>query len=226
MASKISIHQPNYLPWAGYFSKILQGDIFVLLDQVQYSKNSVINRNVIKTPQGSFFLSIPIEKKFYHEKIKDVLLPQENKWAIKHWKSIETNYSRAPFFNSYKDFFSKHFSSSPKKLVDFNEKMIRYLIKELKIEVEIRRSSELKVPDVKASDLLLSIVEVLGGSTYISGPGGREYLHEPAFNERNVKVEYTNYPNPSYPQLFGDFLPRLSVIDLLFNVGEKARKYL
>lgn len=224
MTKKVSIHQANYLPWIGFFHKLSKSDCFVLLDIVDYSKNNIINRNKIKTSNGVAYLTIPIEHKFFRKPLIDVFLPENSAWAKKHWKTIETNYTKSDFFDSYKDFFKSIYETPPEKLVKLNEKIILFLLKEFKIDVEIVKASELNInQSLKKTDLLLDILRKVNATAYLSGIGGKDYLEEEKFSD--IRLEYLNFKHPVYGQLHGKFIEGLAAIDLLFNEGSKAEKF-
>jgi len=224
MEKKVAIHQVNYLPWLGFFNKISKVDCFVLLDTADYSKNNVINRNKIKVTNGAAYLTIPIEHKFFRKPLFDVDLPKNRDWAKKHWKTIEINYYKANFFNSYSDFFKDIYKNLPEKLVELNEKIIRFLLKEFKIDVDIIKASELGISqELKKTDLLLDILKKVHATSYLSGSGGKGYLEEEKFTD--IELKYLNFKHPSYKQMHGDFIEGLAAIDLLFNEGSSSEKY-
>lgn len=224
MEKKATIHQVNYLPWIGFFNKISKVDCFVLLDTADYSKNSVANRNKIKVSNGTAYLTIPIEHRFFRKPLLEVLLPERSDWAKKHWKTIELNYCKADFFNSYNTFFKDVYGNLPEKLVELNEKIIRFLLKEFKINVEVVKASELAInPELKKTDMLLDILKKVHATSYLSGTGGKGYLEEEKFDD--IKPEFQNFKHPIYKQLYGGFIEGLSAIDLLFNEGDLSEKY-
>ncbi|MBI2654850.1 WbqC family protein [Candidatus Woesearchaeota archaeon] len=225
MKRKVAIHQINYLPWIGYFNKIKICDVFVFLDSVDYVKNNYMNRNKIKTNTGWCYLTIPIERRYYRKPFNMVTLPNNADWADNHWKTIELNYRKAPYFNSYKDFFEKSYKSLPKILGEFNEKFIRHIIKLLDINTELLKSSDLNLDrELKKTDLLLEIVRRTNGVTYISGVGAKNYMEIEKFTD--VNLEFQNFVHPDYHQLHGDWIPYLSIIDLIFNEGEKSKNFI
>ncbi len=156
----VSIHQPNYLPWLGFFSKIKHSDCYVVLDNVAFSKNSVTNRNKIRTKEGWSYLTIPIARRFYGSKICDVRLPENSKWQLDHWKTIETYYKKAEHFSNYKDFFEQLYASKLDYLVQINEKAIFYLFECFIIKAEIREASKFVLePGLYHTDLRISILK-------------------------------------------------------------------
>jgi hypothetical protein len=217
---KVTIHQPNYLPYFGYFQKMALSDIFVLLDTVQYSKNSYTKRVKIRTQMGGVWLTIPIEKINNFKKIQEIKLPIDIKWKTKHKSSITVNYSKSTFFDKF--FVDNYYQLSPENLLDFNEAGIRYFQEKFNIKTKLVRASELKIDkELKSSDLLIEIVKKIGGSTYISGPSGKQYLDREKFLHNNIDVEIFEPTIHTYKQRWSGFEPYMSSIDILFNLGEK-----
>ena len=221
---KVAIHQPNYLPWMGFFQKMALADIFVILDTVQFSKDSYTQRTKIRTKEGWIWLTIPIEKKYYFKPIKNIHLPQDKKWLKRHKMSIISNYSKCKFVDD--EFVNEYYSGKFEKLQQFNERGIFYLKDKFRIKTEIVRASELDIVDnLKSTDLLADIVKKVGGDVYISGSGGEKYMDEGKFLMNDVKLEYFEFKALEYPQRWDGFEPYMSAIDLLFNVGEGSKKF-
>jgi hypothetical protein len=227
MPKVVTIHQPNYLPWLGFFAKAKRSDVFVILDTVEYSKNSVINRNKIRIKDGWCYLTIPVEKKYHEALIKDVALPSDGKWQKNHWATIEANYGKAEFFTSHRDFFKGTYEKDYRFLHEINTDIIKYLMECFRIHPQLVKASELGIdPSLKKTDLLLDILKKTGASKYLSGPSGKDYLEEGKFEKEGVSLEYFSYPHPEYKQRYQGFVPNLSAIDLLFNLGEKSAELL
>ena len=215
----VTIHQPYYLPWLGLFEKILKSDIFVFLDNVTYSKNGYANRNRIKTPEGSQWLTIPIvQKGISRTPINKVKISNAVDWRRKHWNSIKFNYGGAPHFKKYGSFFEELYRLQWVLLADLNKFLIKTICIFLGIHGTFVDASELGVKGSK-SELLVNICEALDADTYFSGRAGRDYLDCQRFEQRGIKVVFQDFQPAVYPQLFGEFIPNLSVIDYLFNVG-------
>lgn len=217
MVTKIAIHQPNYLPWIGYFQKISSADVFIILDNVHFSKDSFTQRTKIRTKDGWMWLTIPIEKKYHRDTIENILLPEDNKWKKRHWTSIISNYSRSKYYDIHRSFFEELYSESLKNLQLFNEKGILYLIDNFGIDVEIHRASEFDLGDSRNTDLLVELIKKVGGDCYISGMGGEKYMNENRFKEESIKLEYFKFETFKYPQRWDGFIPYMSAIDILFN---------
>jgi hypothetical protein len=220
----VTIHQPNYLPWLGYFHKISHSDCFVILDNVEYSKNSVINRNKIRIKDGWAYLTIPIEKKYHNSRIVDVELQDDYSWQNSHFNTLEANYKKADYFYCHADFFRKLFNAKYRYLWEINEKIILYLLDCFDINVEIKKSSELNLDfDLKKTGLILDILKEVEANKYLSGPSGKRYLEPDLFIVNDIKLEYTNFKHPIYKQRYQGFVSDLSAVDLLFNIGDKSK---
>ncbi len=224
----VSIHQPCYLPWLGYFDKIARSDIHVVLDTVQFEKNSFTNRNKIKTSQGWCWLTVPVMTKGKYGRLSLTTLHIDNtqNWQSKHFKSIIMNYKNAPFFDRYieslKSFYEeKHWTFLGK----LNIEMLKYFLSILGINTKIVMASSIK-PDGKKSDLILNICRNFGATEYISGELGRNYLNEESFTDAGINVFYQEYHHPVYHQLFEEFQPYMAIIDLLMNCGDESKNIL
>lgn len=220
----IAIHQPNYLPWCGYFHKMLSCDLFVILDDVTYSKTAITNKNKIKSPDGPRLLSVPIGQK--KGLIKDVTIFDDSKWPQKHWGSIQRSYARAPFWKQYEQFFLPIYQNPDEKLADFNLRLIEVVRILLGIKTPIIRSSEIDGIAGKKGDKIISICKALQATIYLSGTGAKSYNDENEFERNQIRLEYQKFDHLEYPQLWGDFMSHMSIIDLLFNCGPKSKEFL
>lgn len=223
MGKIVAIHQPNYMPWIGYFQKMALPDIFVILDTVQFSKDSYTQRTKIRTKEGWIWLTIPVEKKYYFKPINDVCLPENNKWMKKHKTAIISNYAKAPFFD--KKFIEQYYCNEITKLQEFNELGIFYLKNKFGIETKVVRAGELGIDnDLKSTELLLEIVKRAGGDVYISGMGGKKYIEKEKFEREGIEINYHEFKPFEYSQRWEEFELYMSAIDLLFNMGEKSKE--
>lgn len=215
--------QPTYLPWSGYFGLMQAVDVFVLLDSVQFAKRTWQQRNQIKTAHGAQWLSVPVLSKGKREqRICDVEIDKNSRFSVKHMKSIEMSYSKTPYFGKYAGTFLPLLAHSSPMLADLTIDLILYLKAQLGIETRLQRASELNGNGTKA-DLLASLCSQIGATSYISPPGSKEYLDEScAFEKIGVSVQYYSFTHPEYPQPFGEFLPYMSIIDMLFNCGDRS----
>lgn len=220
---KAVIMQPTYLPWMGYFDLMDQSDVFVFLDNVQFSRQSWQQRNKIKTKNGELWLSIPVIRK-YPQEIKEVKINNSQPWQEDHLKAITFNYSKAEHFNEYIDSFRKIYSEKTENLINFTIPIILRIKDILGINCKIIRASELDAEGKKV-DLLIDICRKIGAEEYLSPLGSMEYIEENnLFKKENIKLEYHKFNHPKYPQLWGEFIPYISVIDLLFNCGPDSMK--
>lgn len=226
----LSVHQPQYIPWLGFFDKIASSDCFVILDSVQYKEREYVNRNRIKTKDGWFWLTVPvISSGMGRQMISDTRIDNSNGWRKRHCNSLRSWYSGAAFFDSYFSFFEDTYTRQWDKLQDLNIHITRYLLQELEIETPVYFESELGISTAK-TDRIIDICRTLKADVYLSGAGGRDYLEEEKFAEVNIKLEYQDFAHPVYQQQYmkngNGFSPYMSSIDLLFNEGGKSKKIL
>lgn len=222
---KAVIMQPTYLPWSGYFDLMDQGDIFVILDNVQFSKHSWHQKNRIKTPNGELMLTVPIIRR-HPQMINETRINNDQPWQKKHLKSIQASYAKAKYFNRYYNFFREIYSQSTEKLIDFTIPIIMLEKEILGIKREVVKASEIGVEGSKV-ELIVDICKKVNADEYLSPPGSEEYINEvisknDVFKKNNIKLEYQKYIPQEYTQLWGEFIPYLSAIDLIFNEGENA----
>jgi hypothetical protein len=224
---KIIITQSNYIPWKGYFDSINTVDHFIIYDDMQYTRRDWRNRNKIKTKDGLLWLTIPVEVKGkYFQKINETVV-SDPKWGSQHWKTIQFNYSKAPFFKDYKDAFEEFYLNNEKKfLTEINYALISIINRILGINTEITFSSDYELAEGK-TERLVDLCKKVGATDYYSGPAAQAYMDESLFEKEDIKVHYFDYSGyPVYNQLFGDFAHDVSVIDLIFNEGPDAAKYM
>ncbi|MBN19325.1 MAG: hypothetical protein CL758_07640 [Chloroflexi bacterium] len=221
----VMIRQPGYMPNLGFFKKIQSSDIFVFLDDVQFSKDSFDNRNKIKTISDFDWITVPLQRPVYGKKLNQILISDSTNWIKKHSDLIYENYKSAPFFSSYwyeiKQILDRKFNS----LIELNLNLINYFLKILEIPNETIKSSELKTSKTK-TERLIEICKLLNASSYISGKGGKNYIDETLFQKSNIDLTYENFIHPQYSQLHGNFIENLSIIDLILNEGPNSSKIL
>lgn len=222
----VSIHQPEHMPWLGFFDKVSQAELFVLLDNVQYRHKYFQNRNRIRASNGETWLNVPVLTKGRREQlISEVEIDnREVRWRDKCWVSISLNYQKAPFFERYRDSFKNLYQKEWYLLSDLNEYIIRYIVRELNLNVKLLKASELPVSG-SGERLLLDICQELGAKTYISGISGiagRGRELESEFSKEGIEVVYQEFYHPIYQQVYEPFIPCMSIIDLLFNYGDKS----
>ena len=223
----ISIHQPNFIPWIGYFFKIYKSDVFVILDNVQFTKNGFTNRNQIKTPQGPIWLTLPvIQSGKFGQNINECLIFNKAQNVKKIISSLNGNYKRAAHFEKYVDKLSAILNETNDNLAEVNIKLINWLLTELEIKTKIVLASELKNIEGESTERLVSICKNLGGKKYLAGLGAKKYQEDALFLENKIEIINTPFKYPVYPQMWGDFMMNLSVLDVLFNCGDETKSIL
>jgi len=224
---KVAIVQSNYIPWKGYFDLINTVDEFILFDDMQYTRRDWRNRNKIKTSQGLIWLTIPVKVKGkYFQTIKETEISDQN-WTQLHWKSILNSYARADYFEDYKEIFEDlYLNCNEKFLSDINYRFLVKICNLLEIQTQISWSTDYAIVNGK-TERLVSLCKQAGATEYISGPAARDYIDEDLFQQENIKLSYMEYDNyPEYRQIYPNFEHGVSIIDLLFNEGINAKKYM
>ncbi len=229
----LSVLQSNYIPWKGYFDLIRSADEFVILDEVQYTKNDWRNRNQIKTANGLQWLTIPIKSHFIeHPRICDVEV-SEPRWATKHWRSVEQAYARSPYLPRYRDEIETLYNDCRNitSLSRINRHFLDAFCRMLEIKTPIRRASDvlegLGVETMDRNLRLINLCKSLGADAYLSGPAANDYIDEDLFRQNGIKLIWADYSNyPVYPQLHGEFKHGVSVLDMILNLGSKSTEYM
>lgn len=222
----LTAHQPAYMPWLGLFDKIAKSDLYCYLDTVQYQKNDFNNRNKIKISTGEMWLTVPVESKNHLEKKVGEIKIVQNSWQKKHIKSLKNAYQKSPYLNKYISDISEIIQTYSKNtLGELNLAMLKYFLNKLNIKTKIIVASDYSFQG-KKSDLILDICKKIGATEYIFGAQGKNYANIDSFTEGRIKVSFQEYNPPTYPQLYGNFIPNLSIVDLLFNVGDEALIYI
>lgn len=227
MSKKIAIVQSNYIPWKGYFDMINQVDEFMLFDDVQYTKRDWRNRNLIKTQNGLKWLTIPVNVKGkYYQKICETSVSDEN-WKYKHWKTIVHNYSKARYFNDYKEFFEGLFYGTNEIYLSLiNYRFLKAICDLLGIKTKISWSMDYQNTAGK-TERLIYFCQQAKATEYLTGPRAKNYIDENLFQEVGIKLTYMDYSDyPTYTQLYPPFVHEVSIIDLILNEGQEAPKYL
>ncbi len=227
MSKKVAILQSNYIPWKGYFDLIAMVDEFIIYDEAQYTKGDWRNRNKVKTSQGPAWLTIPVELKGKHlQKISETKVANQ-KWRRTHFKTIEMNYRKSPYFENQADWIHDLYHKGEERYLSrINVNFLQEINKVLGIDTVITSSSDYELVNGK-SERLLSICLQSNAEEYISGPAAKEYLNTDLFKNENIKVKWMDYSGyDEYPQLYPPFEHGVSILDLLFNTGSDAPKYL
>lgn len=220
-----TILQPTYLPWMGYFEMIGSSDIYVVLNHVQFVKKSWQQRNRIKTPNGIIWLTIPIQRESREIKICDVKISYDNENILeKHWKTITFAYQKAPYFKDYKDIFEHIYSKKYSLLQDLNLEIIRAICEILGIKTKIIFSSEIDLNEenMGKEEKIINICKKTGIKHLYDAKGAEDFLDESLFQKEGISITFQEFNHPVYKQLYGDFIPYLSALDLLFNEGENS----
>ena len=222
----VTIHQPNYFPYPGFFQKVLLSDIYVILDRAQFEFD-ITNRNKIITPEGSWSrISVPVKKGQKFFEVRNVEINNDQPWAEKNWDLICKSYNDSSFFDLYKTTLNSIFKKKWNLIFDLNFYTLKKAFEWLDIKTEFILDSELDVTGM-SSEHLLNICKKLGATKYLSGPSGKNYLNEKIFEQSKIKVEYQKYDPIIYPQKYAkSFVPNLSILDLLFNMGSDSKKFL
>jgi len=224
---RVAIVQSNYIPWKGYFDMIAAVDEFILYDDMQYTRRDWRNRNQIKTPQGVQWLTVPVKVKGkYHQAIRETEIDGAQ-WAKDHWKALSQNYRRAPCFNDIGGWLEPlYLAEPPTHLSQLNRRFIEAICTYLGIKTIISNSWDYPLSEGK-SERLADLCASAGGSLYVSGPAARDYIDEAVFAERGIKLSWFDYTGyPEYPQLWGKFTHAVTILDLLFNCGKDAHRYM
>lgn len=224
---KVAIHQPQYMPWLPYFLKIDESDLFILLDTVDFQKNGLQNRNQIKTTQGAHWLTVPVRQQL-GQKIRDVKIDNSTNWRRKHWHAIQLCYRKAQAFKKYEKELEELYTREWSGLSELNIELIILILRWMNIRTPIVRSSQMKAAGV-ASDLVLNLCLEAGGTHYLSGIGGKNYLDSEAFEKNGIEIDYRSSVEPEvYPQMFPQtgFINHLSALDIVLNCGDAWRSYL
>lgn len=223
---RVGIIQPNYIPWRGYFHLIREVDVFVFLDDVQYTKQDWRNRNRIRLKSGALtWLSVPVKAKS-DTPIREVEINYATNWVHKHLTALEQNYGRAPFFGTYFEPFREVLQAGERRLSDLDIRLCRLICGWLGIETDLVLASDLACPGHK-DEKLIAMTRKLGGTHYLSGPAAQGYIRPQMWEAAGIGLSYMEYPAyPAYPQIARPFEPAVSVLDLLFMTGPDAPRYI
>lgn len=221
----IAIHQPNFLPWCGYFYKMAKADLFVVYDDAQFTRGSYINRCKINSPAGERWLSVPVITSGRHlQKICETETAK-SPWAKHLIGSLRDYYRNTPYFDLYIQKLQTILEQGHNRLLDLNLSLLHLLREELQIDTPLVLSSRCQAAQGASTERLISICECLGATSYLSGSGGKKYQDEELFRSAGISLEYSDFHHPEYLQPGGDFRPNLSAIDLLFNQGPASANH-
>lgn len=221
---KVVIHQPSYIPWRGYFDQIRRADLFIFYDDVQYDKRGWRNRNQIKTHRGKRWLTIPVHARGAQSgiPIKDIRIDWSQPWNEKHLRALNFSYGRSPCFDSQASWLDSLYRRRDERLADFTIAATMDIVRKIGIhDTRFMRSSEIPGVTGRKTERLVRILRSVGARHYITGPSARDYIVAEPFAEAGISVEFLEYDYPVYPQLFPPFDPFVSILDLIFMVGEE-----
>lgn len=223
----VSINQPAYLPWLGYFERIAASDLHIVLDHVQFEKNSFTNRNKARTREGSTWLTVPLATKgrFGDLAINTLDFAPNDPWRKKHWSTLRMSYARAPFFAAYAPAYEALYARDWAGFMPMVRAFLEQHLRDLEIKTPLRYSSELGVGGTK-SELVLNLCRAADADTYLSGALGRDYLDEASFAAAGIAVRYQDFSHPTYQQCQPGFEPFMGVLDLIFNHGPSSLEVL
>lgn len=224
---KVAVVQSNYIPWKGYFDLIAAVDEFILFDDMQYTRRDWRNRNKIKTPNGTQWLTVPVVAKGkYNQKIRETEIDGSS-WSAVHWKSLELNYRRSNSFDEVAQWLRPlYLEADYTHLFSLNRKFIKAICDYLGISTRITTSSDYSLSEGK-TERLADLCLQAGAEEYVAGPASKDYIEEKVFLDSGVKLSWFDYgEHPEYPQLWGHFVHEVSIVDLLFNCGKRSERFL
>lgn len=223
----VTMHQPEHLPWLGFFHKMAQADLFILVDSCQYRHQYFQNRNRITGVQAPIWVTVPVLKEAHrHGAIRDVRIDESRDWRKAYWGSIAHHYRRHPHFERYAPTLHAVVMARHPRLVDLNLALIACFREALEIHTPLVKASALS-PVGQKTELIHGLAQKVGATTYLSGPTGREYLQELPFRRDRINVRYHEFAHPAYGQRGRHaFMSHLSVLDLLMNHGPASREIL
>lgn len=223
----VSINQPAYLPWLGYFHRIAVSDLHIVLDHVQFEKNSFCNRNKIRVGNEALWLTVPVQTKghFGDLAIHKLQFAENIPWQKKHWNSLRMNYSSAPYFSQYAASYESIYNHSWPSFMPMVRAFLKQHLEHLGIKTPLQFSSEMNAEGNK-SDLVLNLCRKVSAKTYFSGALGKDYLDEKGFDENGIRVLYQEYHHPVYEQKKSGFISNLGILDLLFHHGPRSLELL
>jgi len=211
----VTIHQPDFLPWLGFFDRWKKSNLYIVLDDVQFLRQGWHHRDRIMTTKGPSWLTVPVYKKNkYTQLIRDVKIDNKTSWRKSHLRTIEVNYKKAPGFDNYFSKIEDIYAKNHPSLIDLNMDLLKLIADEFKIEIPLRMASEYKIKS-DSTQRLVDLVKAAGGTKYLTGVGSRDYLDESLFHKEGIEVIWQEYEHPVYKQLHGEFVSGLSAVDYL-----------
>ena len=217
---RVTIHQPQFLPWLGYLDKIDQADLFIVLDIVQFKKNEWQNRNRIRTAQGWQWITVPVLHKF-GQRINETPINQRVDWQTKHLRAMEMHYGRAAHCDRFLEGLREIYRRPWERLTELNLAVLRWLLDAFSIKTPLQSASEMSLRD-DPTDRLIDICHAVGATHYLAGAGATAYMDRPRFEASCVRLEIQDFQHPVYAQCYEPFIPGMAAIDLLFTCGDDA----
>ncbi len=221
----VCIHQPDFIPYMGFFHRLLETDIFIVLDDAQFIRDGWHHRDQVKNAGGKTWITLPVNREDLFKSISEVRLVQPQDWKVKHLNLLKENYRKAPFFGMYYPQIEAIYAKRHARLMEINMDFLEFLFGCFGLEPRPLFSSELHIQG-KSTARLVEMVQQVGGNRYLTGTGSRAYLEESQFTEKGIAVAWQTFQPPDYPQLHGTFIPHLSSIDVVFNLGPDAKEFL
>jgi WbqC-like protein family len=224
---RVAIVQSCYIPWKGYFDLINLVDEFILYDDRQYTRRDWRNRNRIKTAQGTQWLTIPVEAKGRYEQRIDETRISDPDWAERHWKTLVHSYAAAPYFDDNRELLeSLYRAADDSRLSAVNRLFLEAIGGMLGIRTQLSWSTDYEAQGTK-TERLVSLCRAAGAAAYLSGPSARDYMDASLFEAAGIALDYMDYSAyPEYPQLHPPFDHAVTVLDLIFNTGPEAPRYM
>lgn len=222
---KVGIVQSNFLPWRGYFDFIREVNLFIIHDDLQFTKGDWRNRNKIKTPAGLKWITVPVHYRVTDQLIEETTIDYSSPWAKRMLNRIQESYRKAPYFEAHFSELNDLLLEPAASISDLNLRLIKWVCAKLKINTPITLSHQYQPRGAKTKRLI-GILQQVNASTYLSGPTAKAYLEPKLFDQAGITLEYKVYNYPEYEQLHPPFESAVSVIDLLFMQGENSRAYL
>ena len=219
---RVAAIQSSFIPWRGYFDFIANVDMFVFYDDVQYSKNGWRNRNKIKTPKGAEWLTVPVVRRSLAQLISEIRIRDDCTWRKKHHSAWSANYCAAPYFDEVMELLGDLEKPQERTISELNIHLTRRICDYLEIKTPMILSSDLSLRGIK-TERLIDLLKKLNATTYLSGPSADAYLDKDLFRQNGIRLEYKSYDYAPYPQLWGDFIGEVTVLDLIANCGPDAK---
>jgi len=222
---RVGIIQSCYIPWRGYFDFIDDVDLFIFHDDLQYTKGDWRNRNKIKTPNGLVWLTVPVKYKKTSQLICETEVDYSHKWKAEQINRFKNCYIKSHFFKDALELWEKSLQYADQTISQLNIRLINRVCSYLVIDTRLVMSSDYAVTGSK-TERLIQLLKKVGATVYLSGPTAKGYLDENLFRENGIRLEYKTYDYPPYPQLWGEFVGTVTVLDLIANCGPRSREFL